>query len=146
MQKVQTRDLDASEPESIDDWQATEISFTTVRPLATKSVPTEGQPAATSTGGVKLEGHPALQAKARLSTAPLSTRDIGKVTLPRLLYDDPSVCQPLTFTASRGSDPALSVLELTDVNDPSLVTPDAPLRVSVPLFIANRRTRSTRRL
>ena len=135
MKKVQTRDLGASEPESIDDWQATEVSFTTVRPLATKSVPTAGQAAAELAGGVKLEGHPALHAKARLSTAPLSTRDIGKVTLPRLLYDDPSVCQPLTFTASRGSDPGLSVLELTDVNDPALVTPDAPLRMTVPLAL-----------
>ena len=135
MQKVQTRELGDSEPESIDDWQATEVSFTTVRPLATTSVPTAGQAAAALAGGVKLEGHPALQAKARLSTAPLSTRDIGNITLPRLLYDDPSVCQPLTFTASRGSDPGLSVLELTDVNDPALVTPDAPLRMTVPLAL-----------
>ncbi|MGZ3396350.1 MAG: DUF7379 domain-containing protein, partial [Isosphaeraceae bacterium] len=135
MKKVQTRDLGASEPESIDDWQATEVSFTTVRPLATKSVPTAGQAAAELAGGVKLEGHPALHAKARLSTAPLSTRDLGNITLPRLLYDDPSVCQPLTFTVSRGSDPGLSVLELTDVNDPALVTPDAPLRMTVPLAL-----------
>jgi len=135
MQKVQSRELGDTEPESIDDWQAAEVSFTTVRPLATKSVPSAGQAAAELAGGVKLEGHPALHAKARLSTAPLSTRDIGKVTLPRLLYDDPSVCQPLTFTASRGSDPGLSVLELTDVNDPALVTPDAPLRMTVPLAL-----------
>ncbi len=113
-----------AKPAAIDDWQATEVSFTTVRPLATTSVPAHGQAAAALAGGVKLEGHPALKAKARLSTAPLSTRDLGNVTLPRLLYDDPSVCQPLTFTASRGSDPGLSVLELTDVNDPSLVTPE----------------------
>ena len=125
--------LGESEAEAIDDWQATEVSFTTVRPLATTPVPAQGQAAATLSSGVKLEGHPALKAKARLSSAPLSTRDLGKVTLPRLLYDDPSVCQPLTFTVSRGSDPGLSVLELTDVNDSSVVTPDAPLRMTVPL-------------
>ena len=95
----------------------------------------QGQAAATLGSGVKLEGHPSLKAKARLATAPLSTRDIGNITLPRLLYDDPSVCQPLTFTASRGSDPGLSVLELTDVNDFALVTPDAPLRMTVPLAL-----------
>ncbi len=133
MQRVQTRDLSYSEPESIDDWQATEVSFTTVRPLATKSVPTAGQAAAELAGGVKLEPHAALKAEARLSTVALSTRELGNITLPRLLYDDPSVCQPLTFTASRGFDPGLSVLELTEVNDASVVTPDAPLRVSVPL-------------
>ena len=135
MQKVQTRDLGASEPEFIDDWQTAEVSFTTVRPLATTSVPAQGQAAATLSGGVKLEAHPALKARARLSTAPLSTRDLGNVTLPRLLYDDPSVCQPLTFTVSRGSDSGLSVLELTDVNDPALVTPDAPLRMTVPFSL-----------
>jgi len=133
MQKVQTRELGDGEPEAIDDWQATEVSFTTVRPLATTSVPAAGQAAAALAGGIKLEGHPALKAKARLSTAPLATRDLAHVTLPRLLYDDPNVCQPLMFTTSRGSDPGLSVLELTDVNDPTLVTPDAPLRVSVAL-------------
>ena len=140
MQKIQTdgirsKEVGEREAEVIDDWQATEVSFTTVRPLPTTPVPANGQPAAAMNGGVKLEGHPSLKAKARLSTAPLSTRDLGKITLPRLLYDDPSVCQPLTFTASRGSDPGLSVLELTDVNDFALVTPDAPLRMTVPLAL-----------
>jgi hypothetical protein len=135
MKKVQTRELGDSEPESIDDWQVTEVSFTTVRPLETALVPVQGQPAATLNNAFKLEGHPALKAKARLTTATLSTRDLGNVALPRLLYDDPSVCQPLTFTASRGSDPGLSVLELTDVNDASVVTPDEPLRMTVPLVL-----------
>ena len=121
--------------DSIDDWLATEVAFTTVRPLPTTPLPAQGQAPATLSSGVKLEGHPSLRAKARLASAPLATRDIGNVTLPRLLCDDPSICQPLTFTASRGSDPGLSVLELTDVNDPALVTPDAPLRVTVPLAL-----------
>ncbi len=135
MQKVQTRDLGDVDAASIDDWQTTEVSFTTVRPLETTPVPPSGQPAASLTRGVKLKAHPALKAKARLSSAPLSTRDLNNITLPRLLYDDPSVCQPLSFTTSRGTDPGLSVLELTDVNDPSVVTPDEPLRITVPLAL-----------
>ena len=135
MRKVQTRELGDSDPETIDDWQATEVSFTTVRPLATTAVPAKGEPAAVMNGGVKLEGHTDLKAKARLSTAPLSTRDLGDVPLPRMLSDDPSVSQPWTFTASRGNDPGLSVLELTDVNDSSVVTPEAPLRMTVPLAL-----------
>ena len=146
MKKVQTRDLGASEPESIDDWQATEVSFTTVRPLATKSVPTAGQAAADLAGGVKLEGHPALHAKARLSTAPLSTRNLGNITLPRLLYDDPSVCEPLTFTVSRGSDPGLSVLELTDVNDPALRHSRRTAAEDRPAGTPNQRARGPGRL
>jgi hypothetical protein len=135
MQKVQTRDLGDSDPPAIDDWQTTEVSFTTVRPLPTTPVPAKGEPAAVLNGGVTLEGHARLTARARLSTTTLATRDLGKVTLPRLLYDDPSVCQPLTFTVSRGSEPGLSVLELTDLNDPSVVSPDAPLRMTVPLSL-----------
>jgi pimeloyl-ACP methyl ester carboxylesterase len=70
-----------------------------------------------------------------LATAPLSTRDLGNIRLPRLLYDDPSVVQSLTFTASRGNDPGLSVLELTNVADPSVVTPQAPLRLNMPMSL-----------
>ena len=42
----------------------------------------QGQAAATLTSGVKLEGHPSLKAKARLATAPLSTRDLGNSLSP----------------------------------------------------------------
>jgi hypothetical protein len=135
MAKIQTRELVEEEAAAIDDWQATEVAFTTVRPLATTPLAVAGQ-SVTLAGGVKVEGHAAFKAGARLATAPLSTRDLGNVRLPRLLYDDPSVVQPLTFTASRGNDPGLSVLELTDVADPSVVTPEAPLRLSVPISVA----------
>ena len=134
MQKIQTRQLVADEPAVIDDWQATEVSFTTVRPLATTTLAEPGR-TITLAGGVEVQGHPGLKARARLATAPLSTRDLGNIKLPRLLYDDPSIVQPLTFTASRGNDPGLSVLELTDVADPSVVTPQAPLRLSVPMSL-----------
>jgi len=136
MKKVQTRELNEGDAAVIDDWQATEVSFTTVRPLLTVPVPTQGQAAVALASGVKLEAHPKLKARARLSTAQLATRDLCNVRLPRLLYDDPSVCQPLLLTATRGADPGLSVLELTDVSDAGAVTPDAPLKLSVPLALA----------
>jgi hypothetical protein len=132
MQKIQTRDVGESEAEAIDDWQATEVAFTTVRPLPAAPVPAAAEAPAPLSGGVKLQGHARLKARARLATAPLATRDAG-VRLPSLLVDDPSVCQPLAFTPTRGTDPGLSVLELSDVNDPALVTPEEPLRVTVPV-------------
>jgi pimeloyl-ACP methyl ester carboxylesterase len=135
MQRIQTRGFGDVDTTAIDDWQATEVAFTTVRPLATTPLGGAGQ-AVTLAGGVKIQGHAGLKANARLATAPLSTRDLGNITLPRLLYDDPSVVQPLKFTASRGNDPGLSVLELTDVSDPSVVTPEAPLRLTAPLSLA----------
>jgi Caspase domain len=135
MKQVQTRGLGDVDATSIDDWMATEIAFTTVRPLPTTPLAAHGQRPAILSSGVKLEGHPSLKAQARLMSEPLATRDLKNITLPRLLCDEPSVCRPLTFTASRGSDPGLSVLELTEVSDPALVTPVAPLKVIVPLAL-----------
>ena len=75
MQKVQTRELGDSEPVAIDDWQATEVSFTTVRPLATTSVPGPGQAAATLAGGVKLDRSPHPQGQGpAVDRAPLHAR------------------------------------------------------------------------
>jgi hypothetical protein len=137
MMQLQTREVGRKKPAVIDDWQATEFAFTTVRPLPSTPVPGKGKPAAEVRDGVRLHGHSKLKAKATLSSAPLATRDLATVTLPALLYDDPSVCQPLTFTTARGSDPGLSVLELTDVNDAAAVTPQEPLLVTVPVGLAS---------
>ena len=133
LHKVQTRNINAKPPTVIDDWLATEVSFTTVRPLQGTPLPAAGQAAVTLTGGVQLEAHAGLTAVARLFSAPLASRDLNSLSLPRLLFDDPRVCQPLEFQTSRGTEPGLSVLELTHVNDVSVVTPEAPLRLTVPV-------------
>ncbi len=134
MRQVQTRDLAKGRPSVIDDWQASELSFTTVRPLEATRVPGAGA-SVTLAGGIRLEGHPTLQANASLSSVPLSTRDLGDITLPRLLRDDPTVCQALAFSSTRGADPGLSVLELTDVADSSAVTAQTPLRITIPVAL-----------
>jgi len=133
MQQVQTRGFGDSEPESIDDWQATEVSFTTVRPLEPTPFPAADKSVILA-GDVKLWGHRSFRASARLTTESLATRDLSGVTLPRLVSEDASVSVPFTI-GMRRSDPGLSVLELTDVNDPALVTPNAPLRMTVPLAL-----------
>lgn len=136
MAKVQTRELgDNSEISEIDDWQAMTVSFTTVRPLLITPFPQHGQ-SVTFAGGVKLQGHAALQASARLMSTPLSTRDLNSISLPRQFYDNPNLTSPLNFTPARGLDPGLSVLELTDVADPAVVTEESPLRLSIPWTLA----------
>lgn len=135
MERIVTRELGSGPAAKIDDWQATGVAFTTVRPQATTPVPVPGATAALA-GGVTLDGHPSFRAGARLTTATLSTRDLNDITLPRMLYDDPRVSSPWNFTPSRGTDAGLSVLELTGVNDPAAVTPENPLRVRVPLALA----------
>src|SRR5262249_41527652 len=51
---------------------------------------------------------------------------------PRLLYDDPRVVQPFEFGTTRAVGGVLNVLELSEVADPRIVTPDQPLRLTIP--------------
>jgi hypothetical protein len=101
-----------------------------VRPLESGAVP-DWEASAPLGAGVTILGHPGLKARARLSTVSEASRDLGTVVLPRSLHDDPSISQPLGFSASRGSEPGLSVLKLLDIEDPSVVTPEQPLRLQV---------------
>ncbi len=134
MEKIATRELGNQPIAEIDDWQAWGVCVTTVRPLAKTPLAAPGSKA-TLAAGVTVAGLPGLEGEARLTTATLSTRDLDNITLPRMLYDEPGVVAPWAFTASRGTDAGLSVLELSEINDYSVVTPENPLRVEVPLAI-----------
>ena len=66
-----------------------------------------------------------------------STHESCSILLPRLLTEDPSVCVPLTYAGPLvGLNPGLSVIELCDVLDTAAVTPENPLRVTVPVALA----------
>jgi pimeloyl-ACP methyl ester carboxylesterase len=66
-----------------------------------------------------------------LTTITQSTRDVGHHILPPLLRSNQEDIQPFQFTAGRGTDPGLSALELTQVEDPSVVTRADPLKLLV---------------
>jgi hypothetical protein len=132
MERVQTRHAGPGTAKRIDDWRTLQFAFTTVRPLpAGRLDPGRG---VTLTDGLRIEPHPALRAgAARLTTMPVATRAVGRLApLPRLLYDDPRVVQPFEFGATRAVGGVLNVLELSDVADPRVVTPDQPLRLTIP--------------
>jgi pimeloyl-ACP methyl ester carboxylesterase len=127
------------------DWAAQEVNITTVRPLKSVPVPAAGQ--VPLLPQVMLVGHPGFKAQASLSTLPQASeelkashelsraanpaRELRTPRLPSLLRDDPSVVRPLQFSASRGGEPGLSVLELTHVDAQTVdsVTPSQPLVV-----------------
>lgn len=135
LQRVQTRRLGEEDAGSLDDWSAASVVFTTVRPPESTPVPAAGSPPAKLAGGVKLHGHPKLRAKARLTAAPTASRDLGNLALPAILRDDPTISRPFVLAPTRSGSPGLSVLELTDVADPAVVTPEEPLVLDVPAAV-----------
>lgn len=125
-----TRDAVASRRgRSYDDWLAKEVAISTVRPQDVQSVRSDRSIGLSNL--VELQPHPQLKAKACLSTLPQATRDLGNRILPPILREDPLLTQPFKFTVTRGADPGLSCLELTEVEDTTVVTPEAPLNLVV---------------
>ena len=61
---------------------------------------------------------------------------VGAPSLPAILRDHPEAVEPFEFSTSRGGGPGLSVLELVDVQDASVVTPEAPLVVQIEAQLA----------
>lgn len=128
MNQATNRGIAEVEPEEVDQWVASQITITTVRPKDSKSIHQD----ADLGFGVRIEQNPGLVANARLSTVPQATRDLGSRLLPPLLRD---YTRPFQFTASRGVDPGLSVLELQVGDERSsninFVTPQTPLVLAV---------------
>ncbi|OKH29917.1 caspase [[Phormidium ambiguum] IAM M-71] len=129
MNRVQSRDIKPKSQGKYDDWFTDAIAITTVRPL--DPIPVSSTAEKELTEGVKLQAHPNLQAKVRLTTIPQVSRDLGNTILPAILREDPQVTQTFQFTTSRGTDPGLSVLELSEVKNYEVVTPNAPLKLLV---------------
>jgi pimeloyl-ACP methyl ester carboxylesterase len=136
LDSVITRHL-SFQKKSCDDWIAQSVTFTVVRPK--EASPLNAQSVTNLGSGVSIKPHPNFTAEARLTTIPQSSRDVGGHILPNILQSDYEVVQPFTFTTTRGSDPGLSALELSNLpDDPSLlkqllasVTPENPLQLAV---------------
>ena len=131
MYEIQSRHLSlVAEDEEYDDWVTSQMTITTVRPREITAVPNGGQSVLLG-AGVQLQPHPSLQANVRLTTVNQATRDLGSHILPPILQQDDPLVQSFQFTATRGTDPGLSALELSQISDPSVVTPEAPLKLTV---------------
>ena len=138
MNKVQTRAFSsqAETEEQYDDWMTSQIYITTVRPQATIAIP-QGNKSRSLGVGVTIQPHPSFQAQARLTTVDQTTRALDSHIIPPILAEDYNSVQPFQFTTSRGSDPGLSVLELTQVQNPETVNQDNPLKLIVDTALAD---------
>lgn len=133
MERVQTRHVGQAAPRRIDDWRTFQYAITIVRPLRAERLAI-GR-GVTLAGGVRIEPHSALSAAGiRLTNMPAATRAVGALaSLPRWLHEDPTVIQPFNLAPIQTAHSALSVLELSGVNDPAFVTARNPLQVMIPL-------------
>ncbi len=138
MTRVQSRAFSTKpEAESVyDDWITSQVSITTVRPHETTSIPRGNESKALGLG-VTLRSHPSFQAQARLTTVNQSTRALGGHILPPILQENQQLVQPFQFTASRGNDPGLSALELSEVQNSETVSKANPLQLVVDTSLAD---------
>jgi len=125
----QNRDMVPSRRGRANDWLTREVMFTIIRPQGAVNLSSERN---ISLGyGVEVLSHPSLQAKASLSTVEETMRSID-VVLPPILWERSGVIEPLRFSRTeRGVNKELSALELFDVEDYTVVTPETPLKVRV---------------
>ena len=136
LERVHTRDLSAAaeDDEEIDDFLTTAVAIRTIR--QPDGVPVTGVAAAQLNHGVAIEPHPDFRAVARLTSLNSIGREIGANAEPPLFRDRSGIAFPLQLTPARGGDPGLSGLELIDVVNAEAITPDAPLRLRVPIALA----------
>lgn len=119
-----------------DDWMTKEVTITFVRQQDAKAIKSNSS-TLLQNDLVEVQSHPSLRAKVNLTTVPQASRDLGNLILPALLRQQPRVTQSFEFTTSRGSDPGLSALELTEVENHQVVTQKAPLKLLVDKELAD---------
>jgi pimeloyl-ACP methyl ester carboxylesterase len=115
---------------SYDNWMTKSCSITIVCPQEAREIQSDSN-TALENGVVEVQAHPSLQAKVNLTTVPQASRDLGNLILPAILRQQPRFTESFQFTTSRGSDPGLSALELSEVVDHTVVTAAQPLKLLV---------------
>lgn len=137
LQRVQTRAMGAipEDEAALSDWRTLQVTVTTRVRSAGIEVPAPGMTAELA-GGVRLEGHPGLHARARLAHFNEGKRELGSLALPAVFRQQPELAPPFEFLPGRG-DAGASVLVLSEVSDPAAVTSAVPLvlRTDTPLAV-----------
>lgn len=129
MDRVYSRNA-ARAGKKIDDWITKEVAVTIIKPRDADELQ-PGKGVKLLNGLVEVQPHPSLQAQVTLTTVSQTTRDIGNLIAPPILWDEQGVIESFQFSTSRGSDPGLSAVELFTVNDVNSVTKNAPLTLLV---------------
>ena len=128
MRRVQTRSLGHNpRREQLSDWRTDQVLLTIVAEGDAVEIPAQPGESAKLAEGVTIAAHPALQAHAQLTLFQEGKRDLGNLALPAVFRDHPELAQPFDFQPTRGGDAGSSVVVLSKVTNPEVVTPQAPL-------------------
>lgn len=119
-----------------DDWLTKQVTITIVRPQESQLIQSEHS-TLLQNGVVEVQPHPILQAKVNLTSVWLASKDLGNLIFPAILRQQPNVTELWQFTPSCGSDSGLSALELSDVEDYTVVKPEKPLKFLVNTALAD---------
>ncbi|MUG95771.1 AAA family ATPase [Scytonema sp. UIC 10036] len=112
-----------------DDWMAKQVTVTMVRPQDAVAI-RSNKSSLLQNGLVEVQPHPSLRAKVNLTTVPQARKDLGNLILPPLLQES-GIGELFKLTSRRGSDPGLSGLELSDIEDYTSVNKEAPLKLVI---------------
>ncbi|MDF5723106.1 MAG: caspase family protein [Rhizonema sp. PD37] len=119
-----------------DDWMTKEVTITIVR--SPDAYPIHNSKSTFLQNDlVEVQSHSELQAQVNLTSVPQASRDLGNLILPAILRQQPYATESFQFTTSRGSDPGLSVLELSNVQNYQVVTKENPLKLVVNQSLAD---------
>ena len=109
-----------------DDWLTKSVTLTVVRPQVAQLIIPQ-QYTTLQNGLVVVQPHPNFSARINLTTASQTSKDLENLLLPEIFKQ----ISAFQFTNSRGSDPGLSILELSDIVDYTVITPESPLKLLV---------------
>ncbi|MDF5715780.1 MAG: caspase family protein [Rhizonema sp. NSF051] len=119
-----------------DDWMTKEVTITIVR--SPNAYPIQHSNSTFLQNDlVEVQSHSELQAQVNLTSVPQASRDLRNLILPAILRQQPYATESFQFTTSRGSDPGLSVLELSNVQNYQVVTKENPLKLVVNQSLAD---------
>ncbi len=135
--RIPFRDGGFDEVAMISDWRTIDINVTTTRPQS-EVVVTANTKSISLGEGITLTNETNLTGTARLMTDPESGRDVGNLGVPSWLRQNPPhYSEPFALIATRSGEPGLSVLDLSEVENHEDITPDNPLKLKVPVTLAD---------
>ena len=125
LRRVQERALvfDATDSTPIVDWATQSIRITTERPRPGVDLGRD----AVLVPGVRIQVPDGVSGTVTATSLDLVSRDALAPLIPPLLVGQPEIWSAFSFQSERGGSPPLDVLELRDIVNAHLVTPDRPI-------------------